>query len=485
MTPKQYRDEVIGKTFDEDHAYGAQCWDLFENFIKRFNLGVSAYCSITKLACDLWVLRDKYNYSAVFDYIYDPKDLKDGDWCIWNRGSKSHPSSHIAMYMSPNVELGQNQGHPYVTEKTTDFSDIMGALRWKGWASIPYGASDITINDHSYSLYRQNPATEEPAVLSAGMNKIETIRNLDADVYVMSKVTGANYYQMKTDQEDPYGTTYGDLSAPLNDVWTEVPNQDTTLYFDVETGMYGDCTGVHINREHNVFSPAVVYPKKGNFQYARMVGIGHVNLVSRYAFVVRLTDGTYINGICNQDITPKQIATDFRTLEISSIAFLDGGGSAQFGRWNGKTFEYIRDTGRAVPSAFAIIQKGNIPPVVTPDTPIAPEEPSDEPVEDETQKDEETPMEENKTQESTITEVVKDETWTDPEPQPTSNIIVERIAALLSVKSLITIALTVAFIILVVKGKELPDQFVSIYTMCISFFFGYQFKKSESGGDGK
>ena len=70
------------------------------------------------------------------------------------------------------------------------------------------------------------------------------------------------------------------------------------------------------------------------------------------------------------------------------------------------------------------------------------------------------------------------EGWTDPEPQ--TNIIVQRIAALMSVKSVITIALTVAFIVLVVNGKDLPDQFVSIYTMCISFFFGYQFKKAEN-----
>ena len=69
------------------------------------------------------------------------------------------------------------------------------------------------------------------------------------------------------------------------------------------------------------------------------------------------------------------------------------------------------------------------------------------------------------------------EGWQDPEPQ--DSIIVQRIAALLSVKSLITIFLTVIFGLLVLKGEELPDKFVSIYTMCISFFFGYQFKKAE------
>ena len=70
------------------------------------------------------------------------------------------------------------------------------------------------------------------------------------------------------------------------------------------------------------------------------------------------------------------------------------------------------------------------------------------------------------------------ENWQDPEPQ--DSIIVQRIAALLSVKSLITIFLTVIFGLLVLRGEELPDKFVSIYTMCISFFFGYQFKKAEN-----
>ena len=67
--------------------------------------------------------------------------------------------------------------------------------------------------------------------------------------------------------------------------------------------------------------------------------------------------------------------------------------------------------------------------------------------------------------------------WTDPEPK--TNIILERIAALMSVKSIITLILTVAFCYLVINDKALPDKFVSIYTMCISFFFGTQFQKQQ------
>lgn len=222
---------------------------------------------------------------------------------------------------------------------------------------IKFGSSDIEISGHSYSLYRQEIGLE-PVVLSAGLNEVDPIQLLDSDRYTYAKATGANYYQMRSDQSDPYGTTYGGESAPLNGVFTEVPNQNSTLFYDLETGQYGDCTGIHLNPDHNVFSPAVVYPASGNFQYARMVGENHVNTVSRFAFVIRLIDGNYILGISNQDMTIKQIAADFRQIcggDLHSIAFLDGGGSAQFGRWTGEKFEYVRDTGRETPSAVALV----------------------------------------------------------------------------------------------------------------------------------
>lgn len=144
-------------------------------------------------------------------------------------------------------------------------------------------------------------------------------------------------------------------------------------------------------------------------------------------------------------------------------------------------FKYIRETDRPIASVIVCARN--------PSEPIPEDEPEVIPVEEELpvqfdphEESEDTPMEDNNIEkEETVTEVIKDEGWTDPEPK--GSIIVERIAALLSVKSIITIALTVAFIILVINGRDLPDQFVSVYTMCLSFFFGYQFKKAESGGD--
>lgn len=55
----------------------------------------------------------------------------------------------------------------------------------------------------------------------------------------------------------------------------------------------------------------------------------------------------------------------------------------------------------------------------------------------------------------------------------------KRVANLLSVKSLVTIALTVTFCILTVTGN-LPENFMNIYTMVITFYF---VKQSEKGGE--
>lgn len=354
---------------------------------------------------------------------------------------------------------------------------------------IPFGASDQERNGHKYSLYKQGD-NETVAVLSAGLNQLSRIQDLNADVWVMAKATGANFFNNEpkdgddVKNPDPFGTTYGDISAPLNEVWRELPNQNTTLYFDYETGAFGDCTGIHIDPAHNIASPAVIFPAKGNYQYARMIerngdkGAAYLNSRSRFSFAIRTKDGRYIAGIALEELTPKEIADDWRTLpELESIQFFDGGGSAQFGRVNSEgKFEYVRTTPRKVPSAFAIISK----------TPYKPET---KPTTDETQKDEDEPMDDEKTPETggnepTATpepEPVPD--WKDPEPQ--TGIITERIAALMSVKSILTLALTAVFAYLVIHQIAIPDLFNEIYKIVILFFFGYQTGKAQNGGGGK
>lgn len=55
----------------------------------------------------------------------------------------------------------------------------------------------------------------------------------------------------------------------------------------------------------------------------------------------------------------------------------------------------------------------------------------------------------------------------------------KRLANLLTVKSLVTIILTVVFAVLVITGR-LDQSFMTIYTVIVSFYFGIQSVKSSS-----
>lgn len=59
-----------------------------------------------------------------------------------------------------------------------------------------------------------------------------------------------------------------------------------------------------------------------------------------------------------------------------------------------------------------------------------------------------------------------------------------KIAKLIDVKSIVTIVLTCIFSFLSVTGKISNDQFVTIFTVIISFYFGTQFQKNNENSEG-
>ena len=56
--------------------------------------------------------------------------------------------------------------------------------------------------------------------------------------------------------------------------------------------------------------------------------------------------------------------------------------------------------------------------------------------------------------------------------------IVNRILKLFCVKSIVTICLTAAFTYLAVSGAVSPEQFLTVFTVVISFYFGTQAQKN-------
>ena len=54
---------------------------------------------------------------------------------------------------------------------------------------------------------------------------------------------------------------------------------------------------------------------------------------------------------------------------------------------------------------------------------------------------------------------------------------------LLTVKSIVTIMLTITFVYLSIIGKVSGEQFMTIFTVVVSFYFGSQFEKNRNKDD--
>lgn len=488
ITPKQFVEAYTGWGKDVDGAAGIQCVDLAKEHKRiagdpnwKDAIGGDGY------ADNIWYNRDKW---TEWYEVVDKKDgFKDGDMVIFphaERGGWTHPYSHVCFYYQ-GKEFGTNQGQKPACLKLTDWSDALGALRWKAWAreTLPYGYTKLIRSGITALVYRGNSAAGYGLhVLSANSaTGLMDIEAFDTDQVKKVAVVNAGYFQMSEGMADPYGTHYGvEQDSAAGNSYTQAPKQAGILaYYETKDGNCGYCTADQYfgtpEEVNFAITPYAVRIHKGNKVFGRSVNYGDKDdIPNTQTAAVKFDNGDWAVAVFPDKICPRDTVTFFDNFSgVEELILMDSGGSSQMRVWN-TTSEQMENklyTGRKIPNVLIIAKltytsekpvAEELEPVVTPIVvPVTEEKEEDEPMTETP-----TPIE---------TEPVQD--WKDPEPT-TGTTLLERLAALLSVKSLITIFLTVIFGMLVLNGRELPDQFVSIYTMCISFFFGYQFKKAES-----
>lgn len=59
----------------------------------------------------------------------------------------------------------------------------------------------------------------------------------------------------------------------------------------------------------------------------------------------------------------------------------------------------------------------------------------------------------------------------------------KQLQKLVDVKSIVTLVLTLTFVVLAIMGVISGDRFFEIYIMIISFYFGTQYQKNNSGSE--
>ena len=61
--------------------------------------------------------------------------------------------------------------------------------------------------------------------------------------------------------------------------------------------------------------------------------------------------------------------------------------------------------------------------------------------------------------------------------------IKEKLIKLLDVKSVVTLTMTVVFAVHSLRGKITSEQFLTVFTVVISFYFGTQYRKNSERSD--
>lgn len=499
-TPQTFVKEYTGKAIAYDGPkYGVQCVGGFK--VGCVYIGIPTQPCPNDWAESYWTCKNadgsinqntKEWQEKYFDLIRDYREFRNGDWVVWPSGSKSHPLSHIAMYYN-GQQFGQRQyeDNRAFCLKDTDFSDASGALRPKAWVKeeVPYGYSKLIRSGIEAHVYRGNKAAGYSLhVLSAdGENALKDITEFDTNEVVKAAVVNAGYFQMLEGQADPVGRHYGvEQDAAAGNTYTQAPKQSGILaFYEDKQGNCEYCTAdQYFGKADEVnfaITPYAVRIHEGKKVFGRSVNYGDKDdIPNTQTAAVKFSIGDWAVAVFPDKICPRDTVTFFDNFSgVEELILMDSGGSSQMLAWNNskRAMEKKLYTERKLPNVLIIakIEKTEKEPVAEDLEPV--EEPiiiPEEPEEPEAQ-----PEDPEKEEEKEMSEVVKDPDWKDPEPK--TNVIVERIASLLSVKSILTIALTFIFGHLVMNQMEVPEFFTEIYKIVILFFFGYQSGKASKG----
>lgn len=110
-TPSAFKEYTLGKCFNTDGAYGAQCWDLadvfWQNYVGRRAQTCGTGAAKGMIADGCW----QKNAGTEFTMIWNVREIQAGDWVIFTNGQWGHVGMALGSYNNGYVTLlGQNQG---------------------------------------------------------------------------------------------------------------------------------------------------------------------------------------------------------------------------------------------------------------------------------------------------------------------------------------------------------------------------------------
>lgn len=347
MTPDEFHQKYMGWGKDVDGVAGIQCVDLFKEFLRI--IGCKTYAAPIGgdgYADNIWHNRQRW---AQWLTPVSRGQFKDGDIVLFphaRRGGVTHPSSHVCFYFG-GKEFGTNQSTSRkACDKTTKWTDALGALRWKGWEKmeLKYGYQEITISGVKVTAYKSD---RKVGLINAG--GLKRLDQIDMDGILIYERSGNDLF-------DAAGTVYGPRIC-INGQVDEPEDSKNYLYYAIlKDGSlsFGDWDGKYKDPAgyQCMFSPKAIYATGKITKYAPQYGIKALSESVWQAYVAHLADGSFVKGVSKGAINASALWSGLQAYGADSLAIMDGGsggiGSAQQRYWNGSAAVDAQTSGRAV-----------------------------------------------------------------------------------------------------------------------------------------
>ena len=398
MTPSQFYAEYNGKYCQESEKLGAQCVWAFKLFCMENSIPViptpnnwadgywtclNADCKINQ-KCLEW--QGKW-----FEKVTGAENFREGDWVIWGRNgvSPSHPKSHIAMLIYLNgipMEFSLNQGGSGAfCAKQTNFSDALGALRWKGYKNmvIDKGYHHLTYNGIAVDIVRAKKANGyDLHLLSAGdAFALKDIMEFDSDRLGIVACCNSNFFEMSN------GLHLGCEGDGWTDGYFQAPKSAGVIsYYINDQGKIGahDESDFWLGQDQiqMVCAPYSCLIHDGQNVDLHSTAFGNKDLYRNNQTAAMRIGDDWCLAIFSE-CYPSDVHMFAQECGANELIIMDGGGSSQMFECatTGKRRQ-IRHTSRKLPNVLVLAKKLDGTDAPDPEPTPEPEKPTPEPTPD-------------------------------------------------------------------------------------------------------
>lgn len=270
-TYSQFKNSVLGKGFNVDGSFGAQCWDGYAQFCIENNVPY-ANCTATGYAHDIWTQRKTNGTLKYFDEV---TNMEPGDVAVF-KVTPSTPYSHIAIFDSDAGNgygnfLGQNQGG----------SPYPGGGGVFNITKLPYSATFDT-------AFRLKVTTKQSPNTTGGSTSMSTKR-INGDLY-SGVITDADPNIMNSDNNRvKIDRIVIHHNAGTNDenarrTWYTSTGIGTSAHYQVTPTKIWGCVG----------EESVAYHAGNYAMNQRSIGIEHLNSTGAPTWLI--AEETYKNS---------------------------------------------------------------------------------------------------------------------------------------------------------------------------------------------